>query len=47
MKTYYVVEVIEPNENLIIDRNWKQKCNFYIEIIKIKFKNEKDRNKKY
>ena len=35
METEYIIEVFESNENLKINRYWKQKCNFYIEIIKI------------
>lgn len=34
MKKMYLIEVIEPNVNLKDSIFWKQKCNFYIEIIK-------------
>ena len=34
MKNRYVVYIIEPDKDFIITKNWKQKCNFVIEIIK-------------
>lgn len=40
MKRYYV---IEPNRSLSsrLGIYWKQKCNFYIEVLKISTKDEK------
>ena len=43
MKKSYIIEVIEPNKELKIDKNWKQKCNFHIELLKIRTKNERDK----
>lgn len=46
MKTEYIIQVFESNENLKIDRYWKQKCNFHIEIIKINTCYEYEKRKK-
>ena len=36
MRKMYIVELIEPNPNLDINKYWKQKCDFCIEVIQIK-----------
>jgi hypothetical protein len=36
MKKRYIIEIIEPNTKIKIGKNWKQKCNFYIELVQIK-----------
>ena len=43
---YYSIEVIEPNKNLKISPFWKQKCNFFIEVIKINICDEHKKRKK-
>jgi hypothetical protein len=45
MKNKYVVYIIEPDKDFIMTKNWKQSCNFVIEIIKIK-ENEQEKKDK-
>jgi hypothetical protein len=46
MEKYYLVEVIEPNKKLKNENLWKQKCNFYIEVLKITTYDEHKKGKK-
>jgi len=46
MKKYYLIEVIEPNKKLKNENLWKQKCNFYLEVLKITTYDEHKKGKK-